>query len=206
MSDKKNIISDIINLIKSDPSENVQIDYSFGRKSGLLAYCAIQAGKHVTLRIVRSKDRIFPDVLEEMDMIVSNWEKIGATVEIKDITCHMKKYKKEEVKKGVPPFDCIRELLKHRENSTDKMYLSSITKEWPGRMLGANKIRTPFKEICLTEVEVHQLKDELPPELYLDLSKFDCPHYCANPICPHWKATHPESLQLFKRWSDAETR
>lgn len=199
----ENTITDITNIIKADPAESVHVDYSFGRKSGLLAYCAIHAGKIVTLRIVRAKDRIFPDVLEEMDVILSNWKTIGAIIEIKDITCHLNTYRPENVKKGMPPFDCIRALLKYRKTNRDKTYLSSITRGW-GRELGTDKIITPFMDI--TEQDVYKLNDELPPELYLDLAKFDCPHYCANPICPHWKVTRPDSLERYKRWTNAKTR
>lgn len=187
---------EIIELLKSYPAKRVCINYSFGRKSTLLAWCAMKAGKQVLLRNIRS-NRIFPDVLREMDRIIETWKGYGVNCEINEVEC--KAGIGKEIKSA-----CRHKMIQFRKTRLDKDTIFVRTANVNSIHIAAEDSKiSPL--IHFTEKEIHAWRVDIPAELFLDLTKFNCPHYCANPICPYWKEEHPETLEKFKRWTDAQT-
>lgn len=203
------MIQDIVNKIRAVPSKEICLPYSFTRKSSFMAWCADQAEKRLTLYFVRDKKRIFPDMLNRMDEVADAWKGLGHSIEIKDIDCKIK------VPEQAPPnsisrfhinnLTCHYELIKFKEDHPELFFLSTITKDFLKKykryhIQYKKNFAYPFDKY--TASEIYALRHRIPPELFVALESFDCPHYCANPICPHWKEEHPESLTRSRRWTD----
>lgn len=187
-------LQDIISSIREMPHEEVYIDYSFGRKSSLLAYCAIQAGKKVTLRFIRAMDRIYPDVLEEMNKVTDVWKNLGCTFETIDINCS---------RKGPGDSICLRVRIKFRNANPEKFFLLTSTKDTFEKYSKLAENRAyPLKNYSIREL--HYLSGSIKAIPHLDLVKFNCSHICSNPICPYWQALRPDALEKYKRWTTTE--
>ncbi len=187
-------LKNIINSIKGIPQEEVYIDFSFGRRSSLLGYCAVQAGKKVTLRFIRARDRIYPDILEEMSRVIDAWTNLGCTFEIVDIICE---------RRDVGDSVCLRERTKFRNANPWKFFLLTSTKDTYDKYSRPAENRAyPFKDYSINEVRFMASSVNALP--HLDLTKFNCSHICSNPICPYWQALRPDILEKYTRWTQAE--
>ncbi len=189
-------IDDIINSIKQIPGDDVIIYFSYGRKSALLAWCALKAGKRITLRFIIDESRVFEDIKEEMKAVVKRWELLGAAYEEIRINCPITEYVRGKQCIQLP---CIAKQMEITETKKERNVLSTqprfVSSWW-------QKVPTfyyPFEDYDIREIT--NLSKEIPHGLILDLQRFDCPHYCANPICPYWEKTHPESLLQYKGWT-----
>ena len=203
----------IVEIIRTQTPNDVFIDFSFGMKSSLLTWAAHEAGKNIQGCAIVDKSRVFPEVLDAMQDVMKKWAGLGVDLWIEEIECTIKDHniqRQKELETLVDPkleqipLDCVKTYKKHlRGKNKDKFYLLSQLKDHPPYRVKASGNREFTPLVHLTERDIYALRYKLPTKYYIDLRSMNMPHFCANPICPVWKVRRPESLKMFKRWTDS---